>query len=291
MSGYRGSDSASASAYKKAGHKNEDVFGQLIGGSNSELPPQGKTDWIDNKGLKYSVKRGFNPETQRWTTNWQVFLYGISRLKSDAGFIHLGKLGKLLIETLSAFPGNSEAYGQDKHIVKECLSSLPKEIKGNERVSHVASSVGMSNVYLSSKNKLKEVTGKLLLEFSDQERRAEFFRKSFFNGTEVDFLVVNENGKFLIYPREDVVEILSRELEPHNSKAGGRSDDLNIAGQKLLFKLMTNIGELEVRNEPSHYRELKLNFRARATCNLLKTHTHVTRKKGLLYWRAINEQE
>ena len=287
VSGYRGSTSFKASQYKKDGHKNEELFGSYIGGTNEDLPPQGKTDWLDSSNKRYSVKRGLNRDSQGWTKHWQVFLYGLPRLKSDSGFADLGKLGALLVSTLEAFPEDADSYQDDKVKVKAVLEKLDRSIKGADRVEKVRAAVGAGNHYLAAKSRLSSATEKLLKEIEDLELRKDFLRKAFFNGTEVDFLVINENDRFIIYEREDVVKILAEALEPQVSKAGRRFDDLNVPGQKLLLKLKRNVGELEVRNEPSHYRELKLNFHAKTTAKLLKEKTTETKSANGLSWRTI----
>lgn len=286
-SGYRGSAAQDASNYKKAGHTNEDDFGAFAGGGKKGLLAQGKTDWKDSNGRTFSIKRGLDPSTKKWTKHWQVFLYGLNRLKSDAGFLKLGKQGQLLQELLESFPEDYEVYSQDKAAIKEILASLSKSLKGPRRVEAVATSLDGANEYFGSKIRLSKVTDELCKELAIDTNRAEFLRKAFFNGPEVEYLAINENGIFVTYPQDDVVEIMTSNLTPSLSNAGARSDDLNIPGQKVVFKYGVNVAELEVRNELNHYRELRFNVHAKRASDLLRSKTiEINREEGRI-WRAI----
>ena len=61
-----------ASQVKIDGHKNEKCFASLINGKVNQANTQKKKDVIDVRGEYHSVKGGM------W---WQIFLYGIKRLK------------------------------------------------------------------------------------------------------------------------------------------------------------------------------------------------------------------
>jgi hypothetical protein len=286
-SGYRGSAAKDASEYKKAGHSNEDDFGVFAGGGKIGLLAQGKTDWKDSNGRTFSIKRGLDPSTKKWTKHWQVFLYGLNRLKSDAGFLKLGRQGELLQGLLESFPHDYGLYSRDKVTIKEILASLPKSLKGLKRVETVALSFTGANEYFDSKIRLSRVTGELCRELNISSNRAEFFRKAFFNGSEVEFLAVNENGIFVIYPQDDVVKILTTALTPSLSNAGARADDLNIPGQKVVFKNGANVAELEVRNEPNHYRELRFNVNAKRASDLLRSNTIEIKREDGRIWRSL----
>ncbi len=282
--GFRGSSSDDASAYKKAGHANEEVFGSLVGGTNKGLHPQGKTDWKSETGENFSVKRGLSPVSRKWTKHWQVFLYGLNRLKSDAGFANLGRIGQLLTKSLESFPESQQRYEADKSKVKRALVEIPKNIKGVARVNLLRQLVGEQNEYVNSKDRLARVNEHLVNEFADKFKLQAFLRKALFNGTEVDFLAIQNGSGFDIFPRELVVAILSEKLHPQLSTAGARFDDLNIPGQKVIMKCQTNIVEIEVRNEENHYRELRFNMSAQKAHNLLVSNSRINKSIGLTRW-------
>lgn len=287
MGGHRGSSSSLASGYKKSGHQNEDDFGAVMGGTNIGLPAQGKTDWKSDSGTKFTIKKGFDLATRTWTKKWQIFLYGISRLKTDPGFRNIQPVGGLLAAMLDSFPTNFDTYNEDKQVVKAILNTLPVSLKGEGRLKKVFASTLESNQYVSSKKKLSQVTSALRFELENMASREHFFEKAFFNGNEVDSLVITEGETFVIYERRDVVSILTKNLSPSISSAGKRSDDLNIAGQKVVFKHDgKNYAELEVRNEPNHYRELRFNGNAKLIADLLRSKTFVTQEESKLQWRA-----
>jgi hypothetical protein len=274
MSGFRGSKGTDARRYKKAGHQNEDEFGVIFGGSNDGLAPQGKTDWVDKDGNTYTIKSGLNKTTGFWTKHWQIFLYGLGRIKSDKDFMG-DPQGKLLANLLESFPSESSGYFADKAKAKEILVTIPKTIKGAERLEEFQKGLkGKANQYFESKNRLRKVTESLSASLESLESRRNFFRKAFFNNNEVSRLAIEEGRNYVIYSREDVVEILAINLSPSISNAGSRFDDLNIPGQKVVFKYQgRNIAELEVRNEESHYREIRFNAHARKIATLLKDNT------------------
>ena len=266
---FRGSKSSHASAYKRAGHVNEDNFGDIVGGTNKGLPPQGKTDWKDDSGKTFSIKQGLDLVTKKWTKHWQIFLYGLPRLKSDEGFLKLGTTGAQLISLLESFPNDSEAYFADKEVVKIALRALPKSVKGTTRTDLVVNTVAANNHYVSSKTLLSEATKNLASSLRIRQNLVNFLRKAMFNGNEVEFLSVRFKDKFLIFPREAVINALCDELTVDVSKAGAISTGLNIAGQKVILKTSVNVIELEVRNEPNHYRELRFNMNARRAVEIL----------------------
>lgn len=266
---FRGSKSSEASAYKKAGHVNEDHFGDIVGGTNKGLPPQGKTDWKDDSGKTFSIKQGLDLVSRKWTKHWQIFLYGLPRLKSDQGFLKLGATGEQLVKLLESFPDDPKAYFADKEVVKVALSALPKSVRGSSRTESVTLSVGTQNHYVSSKLRLADATGNLASSLKNRQNLANFLRKSMFNDDEVEFLSVRFKDKFLIFPREAVIDTFCDALTVDVSKAGAISTDLNIAGQKVIMKTGVNVIELEVRNEPNHYRELRFNMNARKAIEIL----------------------
>jgi hypothetical protein len=284
--GFRGSNSADASAYKKAGHANEAAFGLLIGGTNVGLPPQGKTDWKSDEGLTFSVKRGFSSLENRWAKHWQVFLYGLNRLKIDDGFINLGAIGSLLRKSLESFPESYERYDWDKSAVKAELGKMPTTVRGQARVDALRVRVEQGNEYISSKDRLAKVNLELVALLAIPENLEAFLEKALFNGTEVQYLAIENGTNFDIFPRELVIKVLSAHLKPELSRAGNRLTDLNIAGQKVVMKCKTNIVEIEVRNEKNHYRELRFNMSAKSAHKLLVSYSVVGKSETRLRWFA-----
>ena len=274
MSGFRGSKPEDASRYKKAGHSNEDDFGLVFGGTKDGLSAQGKTDWVDPEGNKYSIKSGLDKKTRIWAKHWQIFLYGLPRLKSDKDFVKSPE-GAMLRKMLESFPDDSTSYFADKLIAKALLNDIPKTLKGETRLDEFRRRLSQrSNHYFDSKNRLQIVTEELALILSEKSARVSFFSKAFFNNDEVQFLAISEGDKFVVYSRNDVVEILAEHLVPSVSSAGSRPDDLNVKGQKVVFKLDgKNIAELEVRNEESHYREVRFNGKVQKIAYLLRSKT------------------
>jgi hypothetical protein len=274
MPGFRGSKPEEASRYKKAGHTNEHDFGLVFGGTNTGLPAQGKTDWVDPEGNKYSIKSGLDKKTRTWAKHWQIFLYGLPRLKSDKDFLKSPE-GALLKRMLESFPDDSTSYFADKLVAKALLDDIPKAIKGETRLNEFQRKLaGRNNDYFESKNRLQKVTSELAHILSEKSVRVSFFSKAFFNNDEVQFLAISEGDKFVVYPRNDVVEILAEHLAAAVSSPGTRPDDLNVLGQKVLFKLDgKNIAELEVRNEQSHYREIRFNGKVQKIASLLRSKT------------------
>ena len=96
---YRGSSSAQASAYKRKGHDDEDIFAYLIDGT--VISGTGKCDVKDSNAKTYSVKGG--------AKKWQIFLYGENRFKDDNGF-HFANLGNSFLDALNSFPKDYDAY-------------------------------------------------------------------------------------------------------------------------------------------------------------------------------------
>ncbi len=288
MNGFRGSSSNEASRYKKAGHKNEDAFGLVFGGSKEGLPPQGKTDWIDKDGNAYSIKSGLNRITGTWTKHWQIFLYGLPRIKSDKDFMKEPQ-GKMLAKLLESFPDDSAGYFRDKSKAKQILANLPRTLKGQARLQRFESELkGERNQYFESKLKLQQATKALSASLESIDARKHFFSKAFFNGSEVSRLAIEEGSDYVIYESQDVVHILAINLIPSVSNAGSRLDDLNVQGQKVVFKYQgKNIAELEVRNEESHYREIRFNGHARKISSLLKESTYIESKEPRKVFRKI----
>ena len=176
-----------------------------------------KKDVIDLSGDGHSVKSG--------KKKWQIFLYGLSRFKENAGFSMNG-IRELLIECIKAFPPSFEKYQQDKDTAKQRLR-IPM-------------------VRLAEKLQ----TRMLLKAFLD---------KSIFNSGEVDYLSVKYNGLFHVFYYKDVLDVMCDNLEVCNSRAILPG---HVPEQKVLLRYGgVNFGEIEMRNDsPGHYREVRFNM-------------------------------
>jgi hypothetical protein len=273
---YRGSSSSHARAYKAAGHVNEDDFGAIVGGSNEGLNPQGKTDWKDDSGRTYSVKRGHGCK------KWQIFLYGYDRVVGDTEFRTLGNVGKLLGKALNCFPSDYSKYLEDKNKVKKFLVNILKnEHSGLVLLDAVRSEFAGKNFYLDSKTALSEVTADLRDELSEFDSRAAFMRKAMFNNTEVSHLAISQESVFEIYPRELVVETLALKLKVAVSIAGTNKTDLNVPGQKVVMKGATNVVEIEIRNDSvKHYRQVRFNMVTAPAIELLQASSQPSVEKS-----------
>lgn len=223
----RAMSSQKASAVKLAGHAKESEFAHLIGLGNSyQNDKKAKKDVIDHNGDGHSIKSG------SW---WQIFLYSISRIESDYGFLAMNGMGQLILDCLNIFPQNFDDYKANKQKYKDLLK-IPM-IKLCEK--------------LQDKNRLKA-----------------FLSKSIFNGGEVQFLTVfSKDDKIHIFYYEDVIEILADKFSVENSKARNLNQT---DAQKVLFKSPTNIGEIEIRNDSQiHYKEIKFRLNAQKTLDIL----------------------
>src|SRR3989338_4628097 len=157
---------------------------------------------------------------------WQVFLYGLGRFESDHAFVVMNGIGALLTECINAFPPTYAQYQRDKIAAKERL-----------RIPMVKLS-----------EKLKE-----------RPRLKAFLNKSLFNGGEVNYLTVKQDGVFHVFLNKDVVDVFGDNLEVCNSRAISAGQ---MPEQKVLLRYNgKNLGELEMRNDSEvHYREVRFNM-------------------------------
>ena len=279
--GHRGSSSDHAKAYKKKGHSDEDDFALIIGGS-VEKGTQ-KEDVVGPDGTRYTCKGGGK--------HWQILLYSLSNFKIN----QWGELGTLFEYCLNCFPTDYSIYEKDKLKAKEIIytylreqseteiydhksamkldSKIKKELKKKLRnnITYLKELMGENNSYLNSKIKLQEVTAKMKIKFDEGNQIRFFLEKGIFNNNDVDMLAVREHENFLIFDKNDVLDIFENNLKSINSKAGYGIDDINIDGQKTILKYRTNICELEIRNDSKiHYRQVRFNMKREKALNLLK---------------------
>lgn len=269
--GYRGSSSAQASAYKKQGHADEITFSRLIGGVVKTEDHTGKTDVIGPDNKTYTVKGA--------QKKWQIFLYGYERLKTDEDFKNMDGIGQLFLASLDCFPVEYEKYHQDKKVCKQILASYvsknpeQKALKDEDKLSEL---IPEGNDYFGSKLRLKEVTGNLKKKLLDEKNLRLFLDKAIFNLAEVDRIAIKKNAIFLVFEKNDVLDILSQSFTIENSSAGNRKTDLNVDGQKILMTYDTNVVEIEIRNDSvKHYRQLRFNMLKDKALALLESKTKV----------------
>ena len=224
-----------ASLKKMSGHVRESDFAQLVGGSVYDGPPTDKTDVIDGQGGSHSIKGG------QW---WQIFLYSRSRFENNTGFIDLGNVASLMIRCIDSLPEDWEAYKMNKE---------------------------------PAKHRLQEPMRLLKAELVKPDIRPAFYEKAIFNGKEVDYwslrpLYIHQDKEteFHIFAREDVVRVLSDELDIQNSRARGRGQT---DAQKVIFRLNKNVGEIELRTDRlEKYRLAKMRLHGPSILDLL---THI----------------
>jgi hypothetical protein len=187
---------------------------------------------------------------------WQVFLYGLGRFESDESFRVMNGMGNLLIDCIRAFPPSYEEYQRDKKIAKERL-----------------------------RKPMVRLAGKL----QNPIRLRAFLNKSLFNGGEVRYLTVKQDGLFHVFLNKDVVQVLAACLEICNSRAISAGQT---AEQKVLFRYNgKNLGELEMRNDsPIHYQEVRFNMIKPKVMALLFNKISLSRRynnKVLIYGNAL----
>ena len=171
--------SEQASAKKRAGHKLEREFAELIDGEVNAGAQTDKKDVIDKQHRTHSVKGG------AW---WQIFLYGRSRLEKNSIFQGLGNLASLMIDCIDAFPKEREEYLNNKHRYKTKLQQ-PMQMLAEE---------------LQDGNIKQAFFSKALFN-AGEVNYLSVWRKA--------------DQTFNIFSNEDVVNILTTHLQVTNSKA------------------------------------------------------------------------
>ena len=168
---------------------------------------------------------------------WQIFLYGRDRFITNTNFQDVGSIAEIMVQCIDVFPERREDYLADKNRYKFLLQAHMRRLK---------------------------------TEFDNVDTKIRFFRKSIFNDT-VDLLSIQLAGdtKFHVFERCDVVYVLTNTLAVENSKANNPTqyDD-----QKVVFRHLTNVGEIEIRNDSDiHYRQGKFRLNSTKIFTLLET--------------------
>ena len=220
----RRSPSSEISRDKKlSGHKNEEIFAELINGQ--VLKGTQKGDVKDKKENLYSIKSG---------KKWQIFLYSYKRIQSS-------RYLKLLKPCLDAFPIKYEEYLRDR---THCISFKETYQKNNgydaiktlsnEEVKNI---IGQ-NTYINAKENLRVISKVNANKLTDKKLLRNFYNEAIFNNNEVEYLVIRVKKieiQYLVFHRDDVLEALSASSFPSYSKAGRVPIDYNVEGQKTLL--------------------------------------------------------
>lgn len=247
----RGLSSDGARAVRQQGHDDALEFAKAIGMDN---------DYSNDKSAKKDVIDlcGDAHSVKSGHKKWQIFLYGLNRFSGDHGFVALNGMGEMLANCIKSFPETYSEYCLDKTTAKE-----------------------------KCKIPMRELCEKL----QEKKRVKAFFHKSMFNGGEVNYLTVKQDGKYHIFLNEDVINCFGENFAVHNSKAktSKQFDD-----QKVIFKYQNNnVAELEMRNDSEvHYREVRFNmYKPRALKMLLEkiTESKTYNDKVIVYGAAIKK--
>jgi hypothetical protein len=177
-----------------------------------------------------------------------------------------------------------ETYFKDR---EKCIEFKEKFIEkhGREKAKKLENLEVKKNLaensYIESKEKLSTATEKVCKKLQDKSYLEEFLQEAIFNSNEVQFLAIRDDtfakdGRFKVFSRKDVIEILTRRLSPAASKAGLVPEDYNVAKQKTLlcYKKLDgkdkNIVEIEIRNDSvTHYRQVRFNMYSKDTLSIL----------------------
>lgn len=288
----RAPSSEVSSEKKLSGHSREASYASLIGGAT--LGGTIKGDVVDKQGNLHSVKSG---------KKWQVFLYRQNTISSS-------RFLKILQPCLDAFTSDAARYFEDR---EKCIAFKEDYIRihgrnkakilPNESVSlHLG-----SNAYVASKERLALTTKAVCEALRDANFLRSFLGEAMFNNEEVSYLAVQDSTyrrdfKFKVFTRDDVLDILTRNLYPAVSRAGLVPEDYNVGGQKTLLQYSVgrnrdkNIVEIEIRNDSEqHYREVRFNMYSKDTLHLLlgglSAHPYRELCDGVLLYGRATEGE
>ena len=215
----RGSSSEEARRYRQAGHDDALQFALSLGLTE---------DYQNDRQAKKDVidPSGDAHSVKSGRIKWQIFLYRRSRFEEDDGFQALNGIGSLLIHCIDAFPPRYEDYRGNEDAAKQRLRTPMRELKDR---------------------------------FQRRALLRAFLMKSIFNGGEVDYLTVLDDGIYHVFRNRDVVRAMGEVFAVDNSIARAKGQ---VPEQKVLFKYNDkNVGELEMRNDSQrHYQEVRFNM-------------------------------
>jgi len=245
----RGLSSDDARYVRQRGHDDAKEFASLIG-----LPNDYRNDLKAKKDV--IDPSGDAHSVKSGKVKWQIFLYGLSRFETDDAWKAMNGIGQLLAVCIKSFPTRFEEYEKDKTTAKQKLRGPMTEL------------------------------AELLHE---NYRLRAFINKSMFNGGEVNYLTVKEDGIFHVFLNTDVIDVISNNVSVTNSQA--RNED-QISDQKIILKYNNkNLAEIEMRNDSEvHYREIRFNMMKPRMMELL--FKKITQKKQynnkvMVYGHAI----
>ena len=155
-------------------------------------------------------KNGDNHTVKSAKKKWQIFLYNRENFER---WLHMNGVRELLLKCIDAFPDEYITYAADKKKYKEELRDPMRKLKD---------------------------------KLSDPKTLKLFLSKSMFNDEECKYLTVLQAGKFHVFHKDDVLEIMCKNLTVKNAKG---VTGFPPGEQKVLLMYNTNVGEVEMRNE------------------------------------------
>lgn len=247
----RGLSSDDARKVRQQGHDDAFEFALAIG-----LTSDYKNDVVAKKDV--IDKSGDAHSVKSGNKKWQLFLYGYSRFSTDDFFQTMNGIGQLLIKCIESFPKDYNDYEENKVQAKENCRIPMRELKN----------------LLQEKRRVKT-----------------FINKSMFNGGEVNYLTVKQDGIFHVFLSKDVVEVFAENVIVENSQARSKNQ---VSEQKVIFKYDgKNLAELEMRNDsPIHYRQIRFNMLKPRMMKLLFDRIGPAKKlsdKVVVYGEAIKK--
>lgn len=215
----RGLSSEDARRIRQQGHDDALEFALSIGLSH---------DYNNDVTAKKDVidPSGDAHSVKSGAKKWQLFLYGLNRFSTDDFFQTMNGIGQQLIKCLESFPEKFENYIENKSDAKE---------------------------------KCRIPMRQLALLFMEKRRVRTFINKAMFNGGEVNYLTIKDNGIFHVFLNTDVIDAFSNLVTVENSRA---RNAYQVSEQKVIFKYQgINLAELEMRNDSVvHYRQIRFNM-------------------------------
>src|SRR3989338_7038679 len=216
-----------------------------------------KSDYKNDLKVKKDVidQAGDAYSVKSGQKRWQIFLYGKNRFETDNAFQSMNGIGQLLIECINLYPDSFTDYQKNKKACKEKLGLLMKQ---------------------------------LFDKFQEKRRVKTFLEKALFEGSQVNYLVIKQNGIFNVFTARNVIDVFADNLDVRNSKARNKTQT---SDQKVIFKYKDkNLGELEMRNSGfNHYKEVLFVMNKKQVLDLLLNNIKVRGKykgKILLYGDA-----
>lgn len=193
-----GMTSDKASRVKVRGNRKEDLFAQLIGGIT--IKGTKKQDVINKYEQCFSIKGGGEVKGGEGRKGRiQVFMYNPSRFEKEQDF----PAGSIIKDIFSCYPATYQEYQNSKEEVKNKIAVQMKRLKE----------------YLLN-----------------DDNRAKFLDRAFFD-RKVDFFVIYDDDIFHIFDKEEVWDVILKNLKVENSSSN----------QKVVLKQDVICAEIEMR--------------------------------------------